>query len=112
MDKREAALIIRPVPFAAVAFICTNKRPDGHPKSCCADKGSVQLRNTLKRMVSERGLDGKVKVYQSGCLGGCEFGPMAMTFPDGRMQFGVSEADLPAMLDSLAAEVDTAEEPA
>jgi len=29
---------------------------------------------------------------------------MAMTFPDGRMQFGVSAADLTSMLDSLAQE--------
>lgn len=55
-------------------------------------------------MVAERGLEARVKVYQSGCLGGCEFGPMAMTFPDGSMQFGVSAADLPSMLDSLADE--------
>lgn len=97
-------MIIRPVPFAAVAFVCTNKRPDGHPKPCCADRGGLALRDELKKMVAERGLDSRVKVYQSGCLGGCEFGPMAMTYPDGRMQFGVSSADLPSLLDSLAAE--------
>lgn len=39
-------MIIRPVPFAAVAFVCTNKRPDGHPKPCCADRGGLELRAT------------------------------------------------------------------
>lgn len=29
---------------------------------------------------------------------------MAMTYPDERMPFGVSAADLPSLLDSLAAE--------
>ncbi|HPF69719.1 MAG TPA: (2Fe-2S) ferredoxin domain-containing protein [Candidatus Krumholzibacteria bacterium] len=87
-----------PVPFAAVVFVCTNKRPDGHPKPCCADRGGLALRDELKDMVREAGLDGKVKVFQSGCLGACEQGPIALRYPDGQLMMGVKKDDLPSIL--------------
>ena len=93
----------RPASFAAVAFVCTNERPADHPKPCCAARGSRQLRDDLKAMVAARGLTGRVKVYQSGCLGQCELGPAALTFPDGRVHVGVTADDLPTLLDALVA---------
>jgi (2Fe-2S) ferredoxin len=96
----------RPNTFEAVAFVCTNKRPDGHPKPCCADRGGLELRDKLKLLLLDRGLESKVRVFQSGCLGGCEYGPMVMTFPDNQMMVSVTEADLPGILDGLAAEAD------
>jgi (2Fe-2S) ferredoxin len=93
----------RPAPFLAAAFVCTNQRPDGHPKPCCAGRGSLHLRDELKRMVLERGLGGRVKVFQSGCLSHCELGPTVVTFPDGQVYTGVTEADLPALVEALVA---------
>lgn len=90
-----------PAPFATVIFVCTNKRPDGHPKPCCADRGGLALRDELKEMVRERGLDGAVKVFQSGCLGACERGPIALRYPDGQLMLGVAAADLPGILDEV-----------
>ena len=37
-------------------FFCTNERPDGHPRGCCAGKQSVQLRNYMKARAKELGL--------------------------------------------------------
>jgi len=99
------AVISRKAPFAAVAFVCTNKRPDGHPKPCCANRDGLQLRDELKKMVAARGLDASVKVFQSGCLSHCEQGPTVVTYPDGRVHVGVAAADLPGLLDALAAAV-------
>ena len=90
-----------PSPFETAVFVCTNKRPDGHPKPCCADRGGVQLREELKSMVREKGLDMKVKVFTSGCLGGCEQGPIALKYPDGELMLGVSREDLPGILADL-----------
>ncbi|MBU0741726.1 (2Fe-2S) ferredoxin domain-containing protein [bacterium] len=89
------------LPFDAVAFVCTHQRPDGHPKPCCADRGGSALRQELREMAAERGLDARVGIFASGCLGGCELGPTAMTFPDGKMAFGLTERDLPALLEEL-----------
>ncbi len=49
-------------------------------------------------MVEEKGLQQAVKIFQSGCLGGCEFGPVMMTVPDQKMYFQVGEDDLEELL--------------
>ncbi len=58
-----------------------------------------------RRWSPREGLDARVKVFQSGCLSHCESGPAVVTFPDGRVHVGVTAADLPALLDALAAAV-------
>lgn len=87
-----------PAPFRNAIFVCTNKRPDGHPKPCCADRGGEQLRDELKAMVREQGLDMKFKVFKSGCLGGCERGPIALRYPEGELMMGVTRDDLEQIL--------------
>ena len=88
-----------PAPFPAAVFVCTNKRPDGSPKPCCANRGGVELREELKKMSKEQGLEMKVKIFASGCLGGCERGIVAVTYPKGEMMFGVAREDLQKILD-------------
>ena len=88
-----------PAPFANAIFVCTNKRPDGHPKPCCADRGGRELRDELKNMVQEEGLESQVRVFQSGCLGGCERGVMAVKYPDGELMMDVKQEDLQKILD-------------
>ena len=46
-----------PAPFKNAIFVCTHKRPDGHPKPCCRDRGGKELRDTLKDMVRDKGLE-------------------------------------------------------
>ena len=90
-----------PAPFPQAIFVCTNKRPDGSPKPCCADRGGVQLRDELKQMVKDRGLEMKVKVFASGCLGGCEQGVMAVKYPEGQIMIGLERKDLEQLLDDF-----------
>ena len=89
-----------PAPFKNAIFVCTFQRPDGHPKPCCRNRGGKELRDTLKDMVRERGLELEVKVFQSGCLGGCEQGPMAVRYPDGELMMGVKPEDLEQILEA------------
>jgi predicted metal-binding protein len=88
-----------PAPFATAIFVCTHKRPDGHPKPCCFDRGGVDLREELREMVREQGLEGRIKVFQSGCIGACEQGPIALRYPDGQLMMGVKKEDLPGLLE-------------
>ncbi len=88
-----------PAPFPEAIFLCTFQRPEGHPKPCCGRRGGPELRAQLKEMVQERGLEAKVRVFQSGCLGGCEQGPVAVRYPDGELMLGIAPEDLPAILD-------------
>ncbi|MCB1182412.1 (2Fe-2S) ferredoxin domain-containing protein [bacterium] len=83
-----------PAPFPNAIFVCTHVRPEGHPKPCCGARGSAALRDELKEMVRGQGLDMQIRVFQSGCLGGCERGPMALRYPDGELMMGVTREDL------------------
>ena len=39
--------------FERHVFFCTNQRPDGHPKGCCASKNSTVLRAYMKKKTKE-----------------------------------------------------------
>ena len=68
--------------YDAHVFCCTNKRPDGHPRGCCADKGSEELRDYMKGRAKDLGLK-KVRINNSGCLDRCELGPSVVIYPEG-----------------------------
>ena len=34
--------------FEKHIFICENKRPEGHPRGCCAEKNSHEIRELFK----------------------------------------------------------------
>lgn len=89
-----------PLPYNRIVFVCTNQRAPGE-RVCCADGGGKCLRDTLKQMVKDKGLRGRIRVSASGCMDRCEDGPNIMIFPDNIWYSGVQEADLPALLDSL-----------
>lgn len=63
-------------------FICENKRPDGHPRGCCLDKGSAVIREHFKRRLKELGLNSEVRANASGCLDACEFGVSVVVYPE------------------------------
>lgn len=63
-------------------FCCTNKRPAGSARGCCADQNAEELRNYLKARVKELRLDG-TRVNASGCLDRCELGPCLVIYPEG-----------------------------
>jgi (2Fe-2S) ferredoxin len=64
------------------AFLCTNRRPDGHPRGSCATKGSESLRDYLKARAKELGLS-DVRINSAGCLDRCELGPTMVIYPEG-----------------------------
>jgi (2Fe-2S) ferredoxin len=63
-------------------FICTNRRDPSNPKGSCAQKGSEAIRDEFKKLVFERGLKGRVRANQSGCLDQCEHGPTVVVYPE------------------------------
>lgn len=97
------------VPYQAIVFVCTNVREEAGRVSCSGHgRCGAQLRDRLKAEVKARGLKGRVRVSASGCLDFCEEGPNIMIFTDKGERLwlkGVSEADLPAILDKLSSVV-------
>ncbi len=68
--------------FEFHVFVCTNRRPDGHVKGSCAERGSERLRDYMKVRAKELGIPG-VRVNAAGCLDRCEFGPCVVIYPEG-----------------------------
>lgn len=83
--------------YEAHVFCCTNRRPAGHPRGCCADKGAEELRDYMKRRAKELGL-GKVRVNNAGCLDRCELGPTIVIYPEGIWYTVASNEDIDEVL--------------
>lgn len=63
-------------------FCCTNRREPGHTRGSCAEKGSEELRDYMKRKVKELGIK-DIRVNNAGCLDRCELGPCLVVYPEG-----------------------------
>jgi (2Fe-2S) ferredoxin len=81
-------------PYVRHIFVCTNQRPPGHPKGCCADKGAEEVRATFKAELEKRGLKGKFRANAAGCLDTCAYGVSVVIYPDGIWYAGVKASDV------------------
>jgi (2Fe-2S) ferredoxin len=87
-----------PAPYYDLhVFCCTNRRPDAHPRSSCAAKGSEEMRDYLKNKAKEAGVKG-VRINSAGCLDRCELGPTMVIYPEGVWYGYKTEADLDEIL--------------
>lgn len=88
-------------------FICTNVKPSGE---CCGAKGAAELRDTLKKLSKDpsKGWGKRVRVNNSGCLGHCEKGVVAVLYPEGRWWTGLTAGDAPKLEAAIQDAVDKA----
>lgn len=80
-------------------FICTNQRPEGHPRGCCASREALKLWQKFGDLLNEKGLFNEV--HFSGvrsCLGPCSVGPVIVVYPDNVWYGNVTEADVEEIL--------------
>lgn len=82
-----------PPPFVRHVFTCTNRRPDGSPKGCCASKGGEEVRLEFKRQLDAHGVEG-VRANAAGCLDACERGVSVVVYPEQVWYGGVTVADV------------------
>lgn len=81
-------------------FVCTNERPDGHPRGCCAGKDSAAIRDQLKALVKERGLGKRIRVNAAGCLDQCEHGVTIVVYPEAVWYGFVTQGDVDEIVSS------------
>jgi len=86
--------------FEKHVFVCENRRPAGHPRGCCAEKESIELRQIFKSRLKELGLNTKVRANGAGCLDACEFGPTIVVYPEQVWYGNVSEQDIEEIIQS------------
>lgn len=83
-----------PPPYEHHVFVCTNRRPEGSPKGCCASKGSEEVRSRFRIELDRHGLLGEVRANAAGCLDACERGVTVVVYPDGVWYGGVTVEDV------------------
>ena len=83
--------------YEAHVFCCTNRRPAGHPRGCCAEKGSEELRDYMKDKARALGLKG-MRINNAGCLDRCELGPTMVIYPEGVWYAVTSKGDIDEVL--------------
>ena len=77
-----------------VVMVCVNRRPPGHPKGSCSDRGGTEVFVRFSEVMDERGLFGKFSLIQTGCLGPCTRGPVVAIMPDNVWYGEVSTEDV------------------
>jgi (2Fe-2S) ferredoxin len=81
----------------------TRKHVLGCTASHCAAKGANEVLMLLRREVLRRGLDKEILVNNCGTIDLCDIGPNIVVYPDGVIYSGVTKADVPELVDALAA---------
>lgn len=80
-------------------FCCVNERPDDDPRGCCKARGSVALRDYMKRRAREMKVKG-TRINQSLCLDRCELGPTMVIYPEGVWYTYRTEADVDEIIET------------
>ena len=86
--------------FERHIFICTNQRPEGHPRGCCSPSGEGELHRLFKMKLAQRGIKGTVRANKSGCLDQCEIGPTVVVYPEAVWYGHVTPEDVDEIIDS------------
>lgn len=82
-----------PPPYERHIFVCTNRRPDGSPRGCCASKGSEKVHLEFKHQLNDFKVKG-VRANSAGCLDACERGVSVVVYPDDVWYGGVTVDDV------------------
>lgn len=79
-------------------FCCENTRAPDHPRSCCAARGSIELRNYMKARSKELSIE-NIRINGAGCLERCELGPALVIYPEGTWYHYETKADIDEILE-------------
>ncbi len=81
-------------------FVCINQRDPSHARPSCINNGGGDVFNALREEQGRR-VAKNVKVVAGGCLEACMVGPVMVVYPDNVWYGGVTEDDVPAIMDHL-----------
>ncbi len=76
--------------FRAHVLLCTG--------TGCTSSGSLAARDTLLSELKKAGLENEVRVVETGCMGRCDLGPVALVHPDGTFYRSVVAAAVPKLV--------------
>jgi (2Fe-2S) ferredoxin len=85
--------------FKKHIFVCENRRPEGDPRGCCAEKGGSEIKAKFKSRLKELGLAPNIRANTSGCLDACEFGAVVVVYPEQIWYGGVTPEDVDEIIE-------------
>ena len=65
----------------------------------CVASGSLQVSAAFQDAIRDQGLASEVKVIETGCLGPCAVGPVAVVYPDGVFYQNITPEDAPEVVE-------------
>jgi len=65
----------------------------------CIASGALEVGAALREQIERHGLEGEIKVIESGCLGPCAVGPVAAVYPDGVFYQNIRPDDAPEIVE-------------
>jgi (2Fe-2S) ferredoxin len=80
-------------------FVCTQNRPQGHPRGSCASSGCAEVMNEFMAEIQNRNLFEKIGLTNTGCMGPCNLGPSVLVYPEGVMYGNVKKDDVKAIIE-------------
>ncbi|VAX19846.1 NAD-reducing hydrogenase subunit HoxF [hydrothermal vent metagenome] len=83
------------------AFICTNQRPEGHPKGCCYERKSMDVWQKFAEILNQKQAYDKIQISGvRSCLGPCQFGPVVIVYPEAVWYGSVQPEDVEEIFES------------
>lgn len=80
-------------------FICTQNRPQGHPRGSCGSTGSAEVINEFMNEIQQRNLFDKIAITNTGCIGPCMMGSNVLVYPEGILYGKVKKADVKTIVE-------------
>jgi len=80
-------------------FICTQNRPQGHPRGSCANAGGAEIMNEFMNEIQAQNLFEKIGLTNTGCMGPCMMGPSVLVYPEGVMYGKVTRTDVKTIIE-------------
>jgi (2Fe-2S) ferredoxin len=74
-------------------FMCTNKRPDDHPRGSCGGRNAEALRQYLREKLKTAGVE-NARANMAGCMDQCENGPVLVIYPEGTWYTAKTTSDI------------------
>lgn len=79
-------------------FLCMNRREDQTGCGFLSSEDMIKFAKSYLQSQDQWG-EGKIRVSKSGCLGGCDYGPTCVVYPEGTWYSYVDEFDIKKIID-------------
>ncbi len=80
-------------------FVCTQNRPQGHPRGSCASSGCAEIMDAFMDEIQVRNLFEKIALTNTGCMGPCGMGPSVLVYPEGVMYGKLKKDDVKTIIE-------------